>query len=100
MAQFRRTTEADEDIDAIWYYTEKRWGRTQADAYFRLIEAYCLRLAKGELKGKKISDEPKIYSLRCEHHYILYTVTDTLLVLAVFHEKMNVLARLQKRLTP
>ena len=99
MKQYALTPEADEDLVAIWDYKAQHWGDRQASRYLKNIEQHCVRLANGELRGTPISNVRAIYSLRCEHHCIVYLDAQMPLVLAVLHEKMDIIGRVIARMS-
>ncbi len=93
--------EAGQDLRAIWFYTVTRWGEEQADRYLGLLEHCFERLAEHKTQGKTFSSlYPHVRIMRCEHHYIFYLSSHgtPLIILAVLHERMDLLSRMRARL--
>ncbi|MCF4166394.1 type II toxin-antitoxin system RelE/ParE family toxin [Zavarzinia compransoris] len=88
------------DLAAIWTYTSNTWGEEQAEHYIEALEAECLGLATGEIRHRPF---PALRALtgyrRCRHHYIFF-VRDGVrtIIVAVLHERMDLIARLESRL--
>lgn len=91
------TAEAIQDLSAIARYTNDTWGREQAFRYAELLNKRFLAIAEGRLFPKY----PQVRVCRCEHHYIFFMSSQEgrkPVILAVLHERMNLLARLKDRL--
>jgi len=96
MASLQKTRQAEQDLIEIWRYTFEKWGETQADAYLRKIEACFEKIGKGTAPLKLLPDNVRY--IRCEHHFIFLLMDSKPIVIALLHEKMDMLARLKKRL--
>ena len=95
----RFTASAEEDLIGIWLYTHETWGAKQADDYQNKIIACCQFLADKKLRGKSITGMDHTKLRRCEHHLIFFTADqEGLVILAVLHERMDILERLRNRL--
>ena len=93
------TDSASEDLIDIWLYTQESWSEEQADAYQRKLHACCQRLAEGTPPGKSVDAPRGIKVLHCQHHYLFFQrEEETVIALAVLHERMDLLARLRDRL--
>ena len=82
-------------------YTRKQWGVAQVRHYIAQLEQGIARLAAGQGAFKDISAlYPALRMARCEHHYIFGLPRDDAptLIVAIFHERMDVMARLADRL--
>lgn len=96
---YRFTLEADRDLLKVWLDTELRWGEAQADAYLDALHAGCRRIVDGIAASKSFEGSPEISFYLCEHHYLFYTEQEnTVVVIAVMHERMDLPSRLAKRL--
>ena len=95
------TNPALADFDDIYLYTLEKWGREQARRYVGAIETCCENVAKGDVITRSFSaDGVECRVCRCEHHYIFLIDGENseISVVAVFHEKMDLIARLTERL--
>lgn len=96
------TQEAIKDLSDIASYTAETWGREQAFRYAELLNGRFKEIAKGQLFSKAaFSKYPNVRVCRCEHHYIFFMCPQGSLnpvILAVLHERMDLLARLKERL--
>ncbi|WP_421852914.1 type II toxin-antitoxin system RelE/ParE family toxin [Novosphingobium sp.] len=92
---------ADSDLESILRYTRLQWGLEQASQYSTSIERGIERLAAG---GPAVRNLDRVYvglrSLRCERHFIfgLLRSDAPLLVVAILHERMDLLTRVASRL--
>lgn len=92
------TQSAKKDVKGIWNYTADKWGVEQADRYHRQLESHFLAIACRELLGRQVPDtDENTWSVRCDH-YIFFLPGERTVILAVLHEKMNLIARLRERL--
>lgn len=96
------TADAKQDIIAIARYTAKQWGVAQAHKYAALLDKGFSKIAAGTDAAKLIFPEnSSLYVSRCEHHYIFYlrkSKADMPVIMAVLHERMDVMQRLKQRL--
>ena len=95
------TAAAEADLRGIIRYTRRQWGDVQVKRYVTLLERGIARLAVGE-GGYKSLDEvyPSLRVARCEHHYVFCLPRENApaLIVAIFHEKMELMVRLMDRL--
>jgi toxin ParE1/3/4 len=85
------------DLDAIWRYTARHWGSTQADAYVRAIVETCRAVARGERTGTDASDlRPGYRKLRIGRHVAFYRPQDdgSVEFVRILHERMDLPSRL------
>lgn len=96
------TTEAIKDLSGIASYTAETWGHGQALRYAELLNERFKKIAKGLIFSKlAFSKYPNVRVCRCEHHYIFFMhpqKSQKPVILAVLHERMNLLERLKERL--
>ena len=96
------TAEAIKDLSDIASYTAETWGYEQAFRYAELLNERFKEIAKKRIFSKvPFSNYPNVYVSRCEHHYIFFIRPQKSVkpvILAVLHERMNLLARLKERL--
>ncbi len=98
--QFELTPAAKDDIADIARYTVQKWGKPQAMKYADLLDACFHKIARGEDISKTVLLHQKhIRVCKCEHHYIFYLRKDErAIILAVLHERMDLMERLKARL--
>jgi plasmid stabilization system protein ParE len=97
------TDAAETDLRAIIRYTRKRWGDDQVRRYLRELETCITRLAKAEGVYSDTSEiHPDLRMSHCEHHYVfcLPRVDGPALIVAILHERMDLMARIADRLKP
>ena len=102
MHGYRITPEAKEDLRGIAAYTLQTWGELQ-HSHYRARFAECFeRIALGQMVPRRFSKTyPDLCVVHCQHHYVFYLEVNRdshAIILAVFHEKMDCLTRLKKRL--
>lgn len=101
MSGYVLTDSAEADLRDIVRYTRGRWGEAQARSYIAKLERGIERLAAGDGPFRDVSDiYPRLRMGRCEHHYLFCLPRDDApsLVVALFHERMDSIARLAGRL--
>lgn len=96
----RFTEAALNDLDGIREYTLSRWGEAQADKYIDQIDQSCARVALGEAVTKSYpGPSGEVLLCLCESHVVCAMKSDeALIVLAVLHQKMDIVRRLADRL--
>lgn len=95
------TLAAADDLRAIVRYTRKQWGDTQVRSYMTRLERGIVRLATGQAAFRDMSYlHTGLRMSHCEHHYIfcLPRHDGLALIVAIFHERMDLMARLENRL--
>ena len=95
------TAGAEADLREIIRYTRKQWGDAQVRSYIAKLEGGIAHLAAGEGAFKDMTAlYPALRMVRCEHHYIFCLPRDDApsLVVAIFHERMDLMLRLADRL--
>ncbi len=92
---------AAQDLLEIAAYTIRTWGNEQSEHYEKALVDHFVALARGDVRTKApLPGRPELIVSRCEHHYVFAVLLEgeSLLILAVLHEKMDLMARLRKRL--
>jgi plasmid stabilization system protein ParE len=95
------TQAAEADLREIIRYTRRQWGETQVRNYVAKLERGIERLAAGRGGFKDVSAlYPALRVLHCEHHCIFCLPRDgaPALVVAIFHERMDLMSRVAARL--
>ncbi|EGI16442.1 plasmid stabilization protein [Escherichia coli M605] len=101
MTAYILTTDAEADLRGIIRYTRKQWGTAQARRYIVRLEHAIAGLAAGRGPFKDMSELfPELRMMRCEHHYVfcLPRWSAPALVVAILHERMDLMVRLTERL--
>ena len=95
------TAAAEADLRGIIRYTRQQWGDAQVRHYVSQLERGITRLAAGEGNYKSLDEiYPSLRVARCEHHYVFCLPRENApaLIVAIFHEKMELMVRLMDRL--
>ena len=80
------------DLNGIWDYTERLWGREQARAYTQAIHDACLRLLAGNgIAGSYQLGGMALLKLRVGQHLaFLAEREDGLLVVRILHVRQDI----------
>ena len=95
------TSDAEADVRDIARYTLREWGEAQARKYAAALNRGIERVVAGERGFKDLGDlHQGLRMIRCEHHYIFCLPRDgsPALIVAIFHERMDLMVRLAGRL--
>jgi plasmid stabilization system protein ParE len=97
------TKAASADLREIARYTLAQWGEAQARSYIAQIEQAAVALADGNGVFKDLSAlHPGMQSTKVGSHFVFCVVRpgQPALVLAILHERMDLMVRLRARLQP
>lgn len=100
-APYILTRSAAADLREVVRYTLQNWGRSQCQTYITQIEEAAVELALGQGVYRTRDDLlPGLRVRRAGHHYLfcLPQNEQPALILAILHERMDMIARLQERL--
>ena len=100
-ASYVLTAAAEADLRDIVRYTRREWGDAQTRSYLAKLTRGIERIAAGPGTSKDMAAlYPGLRMVRCEHHYVFCLPRDNApaLVVAIFHERMDLMARLADRL--
>lgn len=103
MSGYVLTDEAESDLRDIIRYTRKEWGTAQVRRYIGELEQGIASLAAGRGAFRDMSALfPALRMARCEHHYVFCLPRENApaLIVAILHERMDLMARLADRLRP
>ncbi|MBX9618398.1 MAG: type II toxin-antitoxin system RelE/ParE family toxin [Hyphomicrobiales bacterium] len=92
---------ASADLEDIIRFTNEQWGEAQCRSYIDQLERAATALAKGEGVFKELpSIHPMLRMAKSGRHFIfcLPRSGSVPLILAILHERMDIMARLQNRL--
>lgn len=92
---------ASADLENIIRFTNEQWGEAQCRADTQQLETAVTALAKSERVFKELpSINPMLRMAKSGRHFIfcLPRSGSVPLILAILHERMDIMARLQNRL--
>lgn len=95
------TKGAAADLKEIARYTAEQWGEEQCRVYIGQLDKAAEALAKGQGVFKDLSSlHPKLRMALCGRHYVfcLPSPDAPAVILAILHERMDIIARLKGRL--
>lgn len=95
------TDDAEADLRGIIRYTRREWGAAQVRTYVAKLKAGIARVAAGQGVFKELDAlYPALRMARCEHHYVfcLPRQNAPALIVAILHERMDLMTRLADRL--
>lgn len=93
------TLAAEEDLRGIWRYTFVTWGPEQADKYLDQLGDCFDAIGSRRAPPRSLPQLPdEVCVHRCQRHYIFWLAIDRPIIIAVLHEKMDILLRLEDRL--
>lgn len=101
MTGYILTAEAEADLRGIIRYTSKEWGPSQVRRYAAKLEQGIIDLIAGRGSYHDMSElHPNLRMVRCAHHYIFCLPRENApaLVVAIFHERMDLMTRLADRI--
>ncbi len=99
MTAYILTVEAEADLRSV--IRTPQWGAAQVRRYVSALERGIADLAEGKGSFKDMSAlHPGLRMSRCEHHYVFCLPREEApaLVVAIFHERMDLTKRLAGRL--
>ncbi len=92
---------AEDELREILRHTRKNWGEAQAKKYAAKLRECIQALATDEKRGKDMSELcPALRMAHCERHYVFCLLRQNApaLIVAILHERMSLVARLEHRL--
>lgn len=101
MPSYKLTPDAENDLLEIAIYTIETWGLEQSDSYEAALGVCFRSIAAGTAHTRSpIPHRPELQVCRCEHHYVFALLEEgsAALIVAVLHEKMDLMVRLRERL--
>src|SRR5690242_18739465 len=101
MASYELAEAAEEDLRSIALYTLSKWGSRQATRYGAILDAHFEAIGKGKARARIfLRHRPELRVSRIGHHYVFHLDRERQcpLILAVFHENMDLMTRLRARL--
>lgn len=100
MPSYELTPAVDADLEEIARYTILEWSREQARVYLDKLHICFQQIAAKKVNSKAFSKQfQHLLATRCEHHYVFYLhpKKSKPVVIAVLHERMDMVNRLKER---
>jgi toxin ParE1/3/4 len=97
MAKLILRQEAINDLNAIWYYTFKKWSESQADQYYSNLKFDCTQVGVNPKLGKKYDEiRENLFGLQSGKHIIFYQqIEDGVIeIIRILHERMDLSDRI------
>ncbi len=101
MLNYELAEAAEADLKGIAAYSLSNWGVKQASRYGATLDAHFEAIGNGKAKTRIfLQHRPELRVSRVGHHYVFHLVRQHRcpLILAVFHESMDLMTRLRARL--
>ncbi|MFC3165828.1 type II toxin-antitoxin system RelE/ParE family toxin [Ciceribacter thiooxidans] len=101
MTAYILTVEAESDLRSVIRYTRAQWSVAQVRRYVSALERGIANLAEGKVPFKDMSAlYPALRMARCQHHYVFCLPREDApaLIVAILHERMDLMKRLADRL--
>ena len=98
---YELASDAERDLEEIAAYTASKWGAVQAVRYGAALDAHFEGIGQGNVRTRNfLNHRPELRVSRVEHHYVFHLARQSRrpLILAVFHENMDLIARIGSRL--
>ena len=102
MPNYETSVDAEQDLQKIIDYTVDRHGPDQVRVYISDLDHCANNLAQRIGHYKNIPAQGKTIRVKhCQHHYIFgFDREDApFLIIAIFHERMDLMQRLKNRLS-
>ena len=102
LAGYELAEAAARDLEGIALYTISKWGSKQALRYVALLSSHFDAIGNGKARTRIfLQHRPELHVSRVQHHYVFHLsrVKDRPLILAVLHERMDLMSRLRERLS-
>jgi len=94
MTGYQITLAAEDDLRGIWRYNFDTWGPEQADTYQDQLKNCFDAIRNRRAPPRSLPQLPdEVCIHRCQSHYIFWLAIDRPIIIAVLHEKMDVVTR-------
>lgn len=101
MPDYELAQAVEEDLRDIARYTISRWGHKQAARYGAILDAHFEAIGNGKARTRAfLQQRPDLRVSHIGHHYVFHLNRRGRcpVILAVFHESMDLMNRLRSRL--
>ena len=93
------TLEAEQDLKNIADYTIEKWSISQAIIYSEQLDLCFEKIANKNAIAKRVFlNNPDLFYVLCEKHYIFYLESNPPIVIAILHQSMDIVKHLDKRI--
>ena len=91
MKSYRLTLAAQQDLSAIWDFTQQRWDKTQAEIYISEMRASIERIAADPHRGRACDDIREGYRRYSIGSHLVFYIerTDSVDVIRILHQRMD-----------
>lgn len=91
MAEYRLTPAAQRDVEAIFEYTQSRWGVKQAADYVRALGLHCSELATSPRRAAACDDIRPGYRRSVLRQHVIYFRIEPygIAVIRILHVRMH-----------
>lgn len=92
MASYTLSPAAQADLESIWDYTVRHWGKAQAERYTRGIQAACEALGNGTLVSRSADDIRAGYRKAAVGSHVMFfrVQGDMVEIIRILHQSMDV----------
>lgn len=100
-SKYQFTVDAENDLREILSYTQENFGKRRALKYSKQLNSCLEKLGNQKKLIKEFNiKKHEMQVIHCQKHYIFGLIRGGLpvLIIAIFHERMDLMRRLQKRL--
>jgi plasmid stabilization system protein ParE len=101
MPNYELAESAEADLKGIALYTISKWGPSQAVRYGAIFDSHFEAIGNGKARTRIfLQHRPELRVSRVQHHYVFHLEREKQppLILAIFHEHMDLMTRLRARL--
>ncbi len=100
MKTYKITDDAKNDLIEIAQYTLNKWGKKSFNEYRVGLEGIFDTIANRTVIQRKISEKlPNVFVTKYKYHFIFYIYeNNNAIIIAVIHEKRDILKHLTHRL--
>jgi plasmid stabilization system protein ParE len=101
MPSYELSAIAEKDLYDVIEYTSKNHGKKKVRQYTKALSKCMESLSMGEGFYKEMQTSSSLIRFKhCQHHYVfgLMIKNSPMLIIAIFHERMEVMEKLKKRL--
>jgi len=101
MSLYELSIDAEKDLQEVAQYTLHKWGAKQLIRYRNGLKD-TFEMIAGEMLHRRVFSKaiPDVFVNKYRYHYIFYIITtkQKILIIAVIHEKRDIVSRLNERL--
>ncbi len=102
MKSYRLTRDAEQDLQNIANYTVKKWGVKALKTYHDGLGTTFNAIGSRDIVTRQFSDVlPHVFVTKFKYHFIFYLSKPNIkpVIIGVIHERMDIVNRLNSRLT-